>query len=50
MPTRRRIAAIALACFAIVGLALAAGPVMARVWKPTPVEQISDYLFIVDPC
>ncbi|MCK6453296.1 MAG: hypothetical protein L6R19_20970 [Alphaproteobacteria bacterium] len=38
------------ACFAAVtALALAAGTAWARVWKPSPLEQISDYLFIVDP-
>jgi len=46
MSRHRRAAAIALA---IAGIALCVAPVTARVWKPTPVEQISDYLFIVDP-
>jgi hypothetical protein len=31
------------------GLILAVAGADARVWKPTPVEQISDYLFIIDP-
>ena len=35
--------------FALAALALSPGEAMARVWKPSPVEQISDYLFIVDP-
>ena len=34
---------------AAVGLALCATSGEARVWKPSAVEQISDYLFIVDP-
>lgn len=34
---------------AAIVLALTGGEAVARVWKPTPVEQISDYLFIVDP-
>ncbi len=34
---------------ALAALVLATGAAQARVWKPSPVEQISDYLFIVDP-
>jgi hypothetical protein len=34
---------------AIAALALIGGDAQARVWRPSPVEQISDYLFIVDP-